>query len=212
MTSHGKDGGIGTWGEGFKIAIFSLGSEVEIVTHFPGDEPVFIHFDKDWLYNPDWNVPVYAAHGATEPGRTRITIRYLQKEITWPEVIRDLGLNYGHKISAIYDAHASCSIEFAIDGAGTKKLRPLPLAHPTVIQASYSFPPGFEPRLFMARRETEHSPLDCKFLIALTPKNSPTTSGVTMYGNGRMFARALRTAAVGYGEWGLTSDRATQPR
>jgi hypothetical protein len=37
---HAAAGAIGTWGEGFKVAAFSLGLEVEVTTHFPNERPV----------------------------------------------------------------------------------------------------------------------------------------------------------------------------
>jgi hypothetical protein len=41
--------GIGAWGEGFKMAIFALGQEVEVYSSYPGEEPMCIHFPRGWL-------------------------------------------------------------------------------------------------------------------------------------------------------------------
>ena len=44
--------------------------------------------------------------------------------------------------------------------------------------------------------------MKCHLVMGLTAHHSGETSGVYMYGNGRMFTAALRSRAVGYGESG----------
>src|SRR5437588_5274170 len=83
---HSAKGSIGTWGEGFKVAAFSLGQEVEVQTHFPREPPVSIFFENGWLDSTDWKVPVYSISGTKlTAGSTVIAIRYLQRAVDWAE-------------------------------------------------------------------------------------------------------------------------------
>ena len=199
---HAAKGSIGTWGEGFKVAAFSLGSEVEVITHFPTEQPVSVHFDENWLNTSDWNVPVYSASGdAPRRGSTVFRIRRLTRKIDWTEIMRELSVIYGHKIQAIIDAGKHVHIDFDVDGARTP-IRARPLASPKNLRERLAYPPDFSPRQFTAQWRTEHGSVRCRLIIGLTPRHSGETSGVYMYGNGRMFTRALRSKAVGYGDTG----------
>lgn len=199
---HAHPGSIGTWGEGLKVAAFSLGDEVEIVTHFSGQRPVAVHFEYGWLDSLDWNVPVYsAASESIRPGSTQFRIRHLTREVDWVEIMREIGIIYGHKIQAIVEGGKRVRIEFEVDGK-TTLITPRPLASLEALRKKMAFPPDFSPRQFLETWRAEHGSVKCKLIIALTPRHSTETSGVYMYGNGRMFARALRTRTVGYGEGG----------
>lgn len=79
--------GIGAWGEGFKMAAFALGEEVEIFSTYPREEPIGIHFPKGWL-NPDhlqwkrWKVNTYTLDSnPPDVGSTVIRIAYLHENI-----------------------------------------------------------------------------------------------------------------------------------
>jgi hypothetical protein len=197
---HAAPGSIGTWGEGFKVAAFSLGGEVEVSTHFPNEQPVTVHFDENWLSTPDWNVPVYSA--SSDPprrGTTIFRIRRLVRKVDWADIMREVSVIYGHKIQDIIDAGKRVHIDFDIDGARTP-IRPRPLASTKFLRERMAYPPDFSPRQFTAHWRTDNGSVDCKLIIGLTPRHSGETSGVYMYGNGRMFARALRSKAVGYNE------------
>jgi hypothetical protein len=197
---HAARGSIGTWGEGFKVAAFSLGTELEVITHFPGEKPVVVHFDENWLSSTDWNVPLYsAAPGVARPGTTTFRIRRLVRKIGWADIMRELSVIYGHKVQAIIDSGRRVHFDFDIDGARTP-LRPRPLASTRSLRERMAYPPDFSPRQFSAQWRTEHGSVRCKLIIGLTPRHSTDTSGVYMYGNGRMFTRALRSRAVGYGD------------
>lgn len=198
---HAAKGSIGTWGEGFKVAAFSLGREVEVITHYPDERPVVVYFDENWLSSSDWNVPLFAAAAPPERGSTVFRIRGLVRKVDWTDVMRNVSVIYGHKILAIKDAGKSAHIGFTIDGNLTR-LRPLPVAAPDVLRARLSYVPDFSPRQFLGRWRAGHGIVNCKLIVGLTPRNSQFTSGVYLFGNGRMFARALRSRAVGYGETG----------
>jgi hypothetical protein len=199
---HGAKGSIGIWGEGLKVAAFALGSEVEISTHFPSEKPVVVSFPQGWLESQDWSVPVYAIEQDAPPlGATIFRVRNLHRPIDWAEIMRELAVIYGHKIQAIKDNGQEVHLTFEVDGKQATII-PRPLASPESLRKRLAFPPDFAPRQFTATWRGESGTVKCRLIIGLTPRHSGETSGLYLYGNGRMFARALRTRALGYGESG----------
>lgn len=199
---HGAKGSIGIWGEGLKVALFSLGTEVEILTSYPGEDSVAIHFEEGWLDSSDWNVPVYRAGAeAPSPGSTVFRIKHLERKIDWAEVMRELAVIYGHKIKDIESRRRKVKVDFDIDGNRTT-IRPRSLASIENLRSKLAFPPDFSPRIFNAEWPGQAGTVKCQLVVGLTARHSGETSGVYMYGNRRLFARALRTKAVGYGESG----------
>lgn len=76
-------GGIGAWGEGFKMAVFALGQEVEVFSTYPGEQPTAVHFPKGWL-DPNhrlwthWKVDVFGVERNPAPeGTTIVRINHL---------------------------------------------------------------------------------------------------------------------------------------
>jgi len=199
---HNAKRSIGTWGEGLKVALFSLGNEVEILTAFPGDPPVSIHFDQGWLDSPDWRVPVYKlGSDAPHQGSTVFRIGRLERKVDWAEVMRELAVIYGHKIKSIEEKGRRVRLNFEVDGKHTA-VKPRALASIESLRSRLSFPPDFSPRVFQMEWPGQHGPVKCHLIVGLTARHSGETSGVYIYGNGRLFARALRSRAVGYGESG----------
>ena len=47
--SNESSASIGAWGEGFKMAIFALGQEIEVFTTYPKEQSTGIFFPKGWL-------------------------------------------------------------------------------------------------------------------------------------------------------------------
>ncbi len=87
-------GGIGAWGEGFKMAVFALGEEVEVFSSFAGEEPIAIHFPKNWLEPlslalwTTWKVEIFGiSHNPPAIGSTIIRINHLH-----PQVVEALGI------------------------------------------------------------------------------------------------------------------------
>jgi hypothetical protein len=199
---HGARGSIGTWGEGLKVAVFSLGNEVDIRTWFPSEQPVALHFPPDWMKSKDWSVPVYAVdETAMRRGSTTFTIQGLYRLPDWGEMMRELGLIYGHKIHDLAQAGRRVRMDFDINGSRAQ-VRPRPLATAEALQQRLAYPPEFEPRLFTADLRGEHSTVHAKIVVGLTARHSGETSGLYLYGNGRLFARAFRARALGYGQSG----------
>lgn len=199
---HGAKGSIGTWGEGLKVAAFSLGRDVEIRTHFPGEQPVSVHFGSDWLSRPEWSVPVFAVK-ANPPavGSTQFMVSDLVREVDWSNTMREIATIYGHKIMGIQQRGRQVSLEFFLNGSAFPII-PRPLASMEALCRRLSFPPDFSPRRFHSEWEGPHGEVKAAVIVGLTARHSTDTSGVYIYGNGRLFARAQRTKTVGYGEGG----------
>jgi len=80
-------GGIGAWGEGFKMAVFALGQEVEVFSSYPQEEPIAIYFPKGWLDRnhslwKQWKVNIYGIQRNPPPeGTTTIRVNYLYENV-----------------------------------------------------------------------------------------------------------------------------------
>ena len=79
--------GIGAWGEGFKMAAFALGDEVEVFSTYPGEDSVSIHFPRGWL-DPNhplwtkWKVNTYSVPENPPPeGTTIIRVNHLHGQV-----------------------------------------------------------------------------------------------------------------------------------
>lgn len=79
--------GIGAWGEGFKMAAFALGGEIEVFSTYPGEDSIAIHFPQGWLdprhsYWKRWKVNTYKIDQNPPPsGTTVIRIGYLHESV-----------------------------------------------------------------------------------------------------------------------------------
>jgi hypothetical protein len=79
--------GIGAWGEGFKIASFALGSEIEVFSQYPGEEPIGVHFPSGWLEPgtslwESWDVETHSVESnPPEEGSTFIRVNDLNEDI-----------------------------------------------------------------------------------------------------------------------------------
>lgn len=98
-------GGIGAWGEGFKMAVFGLGEEVEVFSRYPSEPPVAIYFPRGWL-DPnhsrwtDWNVDIFGIRRNPPPeGATVIRINHL-----YEDTLRFFGLIENAKARSCEDA------------------------------------------------------------------------------------------------------------
>jgi hypothetical protein len=98
--------GIGAWGEGFKMAAFALGEEIEVFSSFKGEDPIAIHFPKNWLEPQNkalwtqWKVDIFGVDSNPPPvGSTVIRVTHLHSQ-----VIESLGL----KNNSIADTDPVC--------------------------------------------------------------------------------------------------------
>jgi hypothetical protein len=96
--SEKSSGSIGAWGEGFKMAIFALGQEIEVFSNHPKEpQPIAIHFPKGWLDESsslwlEWKVNTYSVENPPSPGTTIIRINHLL-----PRTLQELGLEDNSK-------------------------------------------------------------------------------------------------------------------
>lgn len=171
-------------------------------TSYPDETPISIHFERGWLETQDWNIPIFSVSPETVGrGTSKFIIRSVRRTIDWTDTIRELGVVYGHKIESYASKNRKVRIDFEIDGSRAQ-VRPRALASNKEIRHRMAYAPEFAPRWFSTTWEGEYGPVTCRLLVGLTPRHSGETSGVYLYGNGRLFARALRSRAVGYGESG----------
>jgi len=85
--SERTPGGIGAWGEGFKMAVFALGQEVEVFSNYSQEQPVAIYFPRGWL-DPNhrlwkqWKVDIFGIQrNPPSEGTTIIRITHLDGNV-----------------------------------------------------------------------------------------------------------------------------------
>jgi hypothetical protein len=80
-------GGIGAWGEGFKMAVFALGQEVEVFTTHSKERPIAVYFPKGWLDPSDrlwqtWKVEFFEIQRNAPPeGSTIVRVSHLHSDV-----------------------------------------------------------------------------------------------------------------------------------
>lgn len=203
---HVAPGTIGSWGEGLKVALFSLGKEVEIHTWARGEQPLTVRFPPDWLDSSSWLVPVYAGSEHVREGETCFIISKLNRPIDWNVLDRELALTYGHKLTEMAATKIPVAIQIRLGGTPIE-VEPRVLATDDVIASKFAFPPHFEPRVFTTAWQGTRGRVTVRVVVGLTPKQNGETTGVYLYGNGRLFARGVRGRAVGYGQSGASPLR-----
>lgn len=201
---HPSEYSIGTWGEGFKIAAAALGSDIKVFTHYPGENPVLINMDNYWWENEEWEVPVYPADPKSVPEGNTITVisnlKIKPGDISGEQLSQYLGEVYGHKLIDYEKQGKPVKITISAEEGREITIIPKTIVSDEDIKDKFAFPPYFSPmkvRYHWVKGERE---LDALFIIGLTPHHSAETSGVTMFGNGRLFAKAIADKSVGYGD------------
>lgn len=193
--SHMSPKSIGVWGEGFKIAIFSTGKEIDIVTDVEGEQ-FHIDIPEDFLEVEEWRIPVLsgAPAGVSIP-RNHTTVmlkgsKYNEHPSDLERVAAYLAEVFGTR--AEVESEHGYGFKIVIDG---KTVQPRTFGMPTDIRERFSFPPGFEPTV----HKFSKGGLDITMKIGLLSKADKENYGVFMYGNDRLFAKAVRDTRLGFG-------------
>lgn len=191
---HRAGESIGTWGEGFKIAIFSTGRQIDIWTRNPGKDN-HIHIPADFLNRDDWIIDVYKSTGTMNIPENTTMLRLKGKAFneipvdTYP-LKQFLAITFGTRIKQEQQNGQNIIIKF-----NEKIIDPITFAAPEDIKRNFSFPPGFEPS-----EHIFHIPgLTIKMIIGILHTMDAENYGVYLYGNGRLFASKLRNEQVGFG-------------
>lgn len=125
---------IGAWGEGFKMAVFALGQEIEVFTTYPQESPTGIFFPKGWLDRnhrlwTQWKVEFFdIGRNAPPEGTTIVRINHLHtnvlqflglsqtsKEQEFQSVCKELTIYFGEVYAEKYQNLASQGYEVTIN-------------------------------------------------------------------------------------------------
>lgn len=206
---------IGVWGEGLKVACHALGREIDIYTQHGSIPGYCLRLGKGWLEDRSWDVPRYRAHNV-EPGTTTIEIRGVKHDVTYEEIFGDdpnslrrrLGMIYGVLLSVDGERRVSIYLETAGERA---LVRPHGIGTTEEIRHTFAFPPGFEPTTHKKTLRGNGAELQCKIIVGLTPIQRRDYSGVSLWGNGRLFDFAKKEYSVGFGTRGPAKLPASHP-
>jgi hypothetical protein len=169
--------GIGAWGEGFKMAVFALGEEVEVFSAYPGQQPLAIHFPRGWLdpshaFWKKWKVNTYeVVENPPSEGATVIRINHLhskvlasfglsgrqsgkESEAICEDLARYFGQVYAEKYHTLESqGHSNISIRINI-GSVAKEVRFADRAKARLVK-HLAFLPWLRPIRWTAAWETE---------------------------------------------------------
>lgn len=193
---------IGAWGQGSKIACFSLASDIEIFTKTLDQPAACVYFPKGWLEkgNPlydSWDVNIYHADKVAD-GETIFRFRQLRdhaRNADIPGIKEYLEKVYSYKLSALRDKGLNVSIvleDLAADIRYT--VEPSFTLSELEHKIGFVWLPDYAP--VKVTHELEYpDPLDStvtrKLRVAVTAgllqRSEATLGGVYMFGNDRLF-------------------------
>ena len=193
---------IGAWGQGSKIACFSLAREIEIFTKAVGQQAACVYFPKGWLEKghplyESWDVGVYRADKVPE-GETSFRFRQLRdhaRNANLDDIKNYLERIYSCKLSALRDKGITVSINLE-DLSGDRQYTIEPSFTLLEIEKKIGFAwlPDYSP--VRVTHELEYSDLSNsgvtrRLKVAVTAellqKSEAGLGGVYMFGNSRLF-------------------------
>ncbi len=171
-----KDNTIGIFGVGTKRAVVALAKEVKITTRYHQEKTYRIRFGDEWLYNDDWELPLYEVDDI-ESGTTIIELRNLRIKIT-----DDSLTQLKNHLEAVY-------AKFLTDERLNIKLNKTDLQPATF--ENWAYPPGYSPQRYKGVIATDDGDkVDYEILAGLAKESSPSGGeyGVYIYCNNRLIA------------------------
>ena len=202
---------VAVWGWGTKLAITSLGREVQISTHHLNEEnPYRLLWTEDWFQNNEnesWNVP-HTKIKSGSPASTGSTIYQIGKLTDFAKTVRKED-NMSNIIAFLERAYAmrmldknERKIKIKIIGncvaseAGYS-LQPRPLIELDKLEETFCMMPRVEPRILRVNFSgldtasitgvSRTRRLSMLLIIGMSNDPSQDKAGVWMYGNGRLF-------------------------
>jgi len=207
--------GIGVWGEGLKVACHALGRKIDIFTRHGAGKGYCLRLEDGWLDKDSWDVPCFEAEGV-EPGTTLIDIEGVKQQAAWEEIAGSQALSLRNRLGMTYSSVLSSSdgprahIHLQAD-EGAISVEPHWIGTGEGIRRYFAFPPGFEPTEHLKSFEINGRKLRSKIIVGLSPEQSRDLSGVSMWGNGRLFDLAKKEYSVGFGTRGRARLPASHP-
>jgi hypothetical protein len=192
---HRSPTSIGVWGEGFKIAIFATGEKIDIGTSVDGEQ-FHIDIPKDFLGRDDWRIPVFKGPppGLKVPKDYSIVLMKGEQFNEHPSDLERLRTYLSEVFGTKMRAEEKGGPGFSLRVNG-KKVDATTFCIEGDIPENFSFTPGFEPSIHRFRE----GGLDITMILGLLSMADKENYGVFMYGNFRLFAKAVRDERLGFG-------------
>jgi hypothetical protein len=183
----GIDSSIGYFGVGSKRAVVALSEEIKIFSRFKNQKTILVIIDDDWIKDEDnWDVPVYET-------------THIDENSTLVELVK-LRYHIDHEVIESLNEHLSNTYALFLEGNDLELSLNGTLITATTYE-SWSYPPGFEPKLFKGRLDfgTKGS-VEVSILGGLVKSGDPSGGeyGAYFYCNGRLIDKAYKGEDVGY--------------
>jgi hypothetical protein len=177
---------IGIFGVGSKRAVVALAQDIEVRTHFKGEDTHLIRYNEEWLSSHDWQLPYFRASNIPT-GTTIIELKKLRKELGENEVAsirRFLSQIYGKILK-------SRQIELFL---GSEKIKPFSFEN-------WAFPPNYPPQEYTAPISfSEGETVKFRGIAGLKREEGSIAGeyGVYFYCNNRLIGGAIMDYHVGF--------------
>lgn len=176
---------IGIFGVGTKRAVVALAEDVEIRSRHRDGPTRLIEFDKTWLQDESWKLPLYATD-EIPAGTTQIDLSRLRFKIDEDHI-------------SLLKAHLGATYAMFLKGNRVElKVNDDPIK--PVQFENWAYPPKYEPQEFSGNLPIDGKKIAVKVLAGLAGESSPASGeyGVYFYCNKRLVGRALKSHQVGF--------------
>lgn len=183
----GNDTSIGFFGVGSKRAVVALSEEIKIFSRYKNQKTVLVIIDDNWINDENnWDVPVYETTNIDE-NSTLVELVKLRYQLT-----KERLESFEKHISSTYAQFlGDKDLELSLNGV---------IITP-IFYESWSYPPGFEPKLFTGTLDFgARGKVEVEILSGLLQAGDPAGGeyGAYFYCNNRLIARAYKGVEIGY--------------
>ncbi len=183
----GEDSTIGFFGVGSKRAVVALSEEIKIFSRYKDGKTILVVIDDSWIKDEDnWEIPVYET-AAIDKNSTVVELVKLRHHIN-QEVIDSLQKHLSNTYAYFLDRD-----DFKIV-LNNKPIKP-------ITYESWSYPPGFEPKLFRGNLYFEgRGNVSVTILGGLVKSGDPSGGeyGGYFYCNDRLIEKSYKGEEIGY--------------
>jgi hypothetical protein len=183
----GDETTIGFFGVGSKRAVVALSEEIKIFSRYKNQKTVLVIIDDNWINDEhNWDLPVYETTDIDE-NSTLVELVKLRYHLTQEKLEA-----FEKHISSTYAQFLNdTDLELSLNGT---------VITPTFYE-TWSFPPGFEPKLFTGTLDFgAKGKVSVEILGGLMQAGDPAGGeyGAYFYCNNRLIAKAYKGMEIGY--------------
>lgn len=201
-----REGIIGLWGQGAKLAMHGIARSWTITTYWQGKR-YRITCPEDWIHNEtEWRLPLDVDDcESTAEGETVFESELLHED-KWKETKRDDEFHELEPVDLDSELRTHLSAKYSQFGRARPKLslslndddiELIDALSPEILRRDFLWIPGYEPHYNMFELDTNRNnekprTLKIKIFVGLHVRSLKEEAGVYLYGNNRLFLSAFK--------------------